>query len=29
MVRVDSDLIKQAILNLVLNGVQSMTAEEP
>ena len=25
MVRVDSDLIKQAILNLVLNGVQSMT----
>jgi PAS domain S-box-containing protein len=26
MVRVDSDLIKQAILNLVLNGVQSMTA---
>jgi PAS domain S-box-containing protein len=24
MVRVDSDLIKQAILNLVLNGVQSM-----
>ena len=25
-VRVDSDLIKQAILNLVLNGVQSMTA---
>jgi PAS domain S-box-containing protein len=27
MVRVDSDLMKQAILNLVLNGVQSMTAE--
>jgi len=27
LVRVDSDLIKQAILNLVLNGVQSMTAE--
>jgi signal transduction histidine kinase len=26
MVRVDSDLIKQAILNLVLNGVQSMAA---
>jgi PAS domain S-box-containing protein len=26
MVRVDADLIKQAILNLVLNGVQSMTA---
>ncbi|MGA7576326.1 MAG: ATP-binding protein [Terriglobales bacterium] len=26
LVRVDSDLIKQAILNLVLNGVQSMTA---
>ena len=26
MVRVDSDLMKQAILNLVLNGVQSMTA---
>src|SRR5208337_116204 len=25
-VRVDSDLMKQAILNLVLNGVQSMTA---
>jgi signal transduction histidine kinase len=25
MVRVDSDLMKQAILNLVLNGVQSMT----
>jgi PAS domain S-box-containing protein len=25
LVRVDSDLIKQAILNLVLNGVQSMT----
>ena len=25
MVRVDSDLIKQAILNLVLNGVQSMS----
>src|SRR5450755_2114582 len=28
MVRVDSDLMKQAILNLVLNGVQSMTAGE-
>ena len=27
LVRDDSDLIKQAILNLVLNGVQSMTAE--
>ena len=27
MVRVDPDLMKQAILNLVLNGVQSMTAE--
>jgi len=27
LVRVDSDLTKQAILNLVLNGVQSMTAE--
>ncbi|MFY9904480.1 MAG: ATP-binding protein [Terriglobales bacterium] len=26
MVRVDSDLMKQAILNLVLNGAQSMTA---
>lgn len=26
LVRVDIDLIKQAILNLVLNGVQSMTA---
>jgi PAS domain S-box-containing protein len=26
MVHVDSDLIKQAILNLVLNGVQAMTA---
>src|SRR5580692_5459505 len=26
MVRADSDLMKQAILNLVLNGVQSMTA---
>ncbi|MFZ0798790.1 MAG: ATP-binding protein [Terriglobales bacterium] len=26
MVRVDCDLMKQAILNLVLNGVQSMTA---
>jgi PAS domain S-box-containing protein len=26
MVRVDSDLMKQAILNLVLNGVQSMSA---
>jgi PAS domain S-box-containing protein len=26
LVRVDSDLMKQAILNLVLNGVQSMTA---
>lgn len=26
VVRVDSDLMKQAILNLVLNGVQSMTA---
>jgi signal transduction histidine kinase len=26
MVRVDSDLIKQAILNLVINGVQSMSA---
>jgi len=26
MVRVDSDLMKQAILNLVLNGVQSMMA---
>jgi PAS domain S-box-containing protein len=26
MVRVDSDLMKQAILNLVLNGIQSMTA---
>jgi len=26
MVRVDPDLMKQAILNLVLNGVQSMTA---
>jgi PAS domain S-box-containing protein len=26
VVRVDSDLIKQAILNLVINGVQSMTA---
>jgi PAS domain S-box-containing protein len=26
MVRVDVDLMKQAILNLVLNGVQSMTA---
>jgi PAS domain S-box-containing protein len=26
MVRVDSDLMKQAILNLVLNGVQSMEA---
>jgi PAS domain S-box-containing protein len=26
MVRVDTDLMKQAILNLVLNGVQSMTA---
>src|SRR5882762_8707746 len=26
MVRVDSDLMKQAILNLVLNGVQAMTA---
>ena len=26
MVRVDSDLMKQAILNLVLNGVQSMNA---
>jgi PAS domain S-box-containing protein len=26
MVRVDLDLMKQAILNLVLNGVQSMTA---
>jgi PAS domain S-box-containing protein len=26
MVRADSDLIKQAILNLVLNGVQAMTA---
>ena len=26
MVRVDSDLMKQAILNLVLNGVQSMAA---
>ena len=26
MVRVDSDLMKQAIVNLVLNGVQSMTA---
>jgi PAS domain S-box-containing protein len=26
MVRVDSDLMKQAVLNLVLNGVQSMTA---
>jgi signal transduction histidine kinase len=26
MVRVDADLMKQAILNLVLNGVQSMTA---
>jgi len=26
MVRVDSDLMKQAILNLVLNGMQSMTA---
>jgi signal transduction histidine kinase len=25
MVRVDSDLMKQAILNLVLNGVQAMT----
>ena len=25
MVRVDSDLMKQAILNLVLNGVQSMS----
>jgi len=27
MTRVDSDLMKQAIVNLVLNGVQSMTAE--
>ncbi|HEV2687665.1 MAG TPA: ATP-binding protein, partial [Bryobacteraceae bacterium] len=27
MVRVDPDLIKQAILNLVLNGVQAMTQE--
>ena len=27
IVRVDSDLMKQAILNLVINGVQSMTAE--
>src|SRR5271169_4058233 len=27
MVRVDTDLMKQAILNLVLNGVQSMTAD--
>jgi signal transduction histidine kinase len=26
MVRVDSDLMQQAILNLVLNGVQSMSA---
>jgi PAS domain S-box-containing protein len=26
LVRVDADLMKQAILNLVLNGVQSMTA---
>ena len=26
MVRVDADLMKQAILNLVINGVQSMTA---
>src|SRR6202166_2072012 len=26
MVRIDSDLMKQAILNLVLNGVQSMSA---
>jgi PAS domain S-box-containing protein len=26
MVRVDSDLMKQAVLNLVLNGVQSMSA---
>jgi PAS domain S-box-containing protein len=26
MVRVDSDLMKQAVLNLVLNGVQAMTA---
>ena len=26
IVRVDADLIKQAVLNLVLNGVQSMTA---
>jgi PAS domain S-box-containing protein len=26
LVKVDSDLMKQAILNLVLNGVQSMTA---
>jgi PAS domain S-box-containing protein len=26
LVRVDSDLIKQAILNLVINGVQSMSA---
>ncbi|MGB6387319.1 MAG: ATP-binding protein [Terriglobales bacterium] len=26
IVRVDSDLMKQAILNLVINGVQSMTA---
>jgi signal transduction histidine kinase len=26
MVRVDSDLMRQAILNLVLNGVQSMSA---
>ncbi len=26
LVRVDSDLMKQALLNLVLNGVQSMTA---
>ena len=27
MVRVDSDLMRQAILNLVLNGLQSMTGE--
>ena len=27
IVRVDSDLMKQAILNLVINGVQSMAAE--
>src|SRR6267142_1509417 len=27
MVRVDSDLMKQAILNLVLNGVQAMTKD--